>query len=143
MSRFRTSVKVENDTRTTDSYYADGYNTGFEWLTKGWNFVHPAEIRGFANGRALSGYIPGGPIIFPDEKLYSRYGSNTDPFPHAANQAWLMGFITGINEYVVEKGLDDKIGFPILPPDTYVNERNKIRTNWETIKDILKEAAGK
>lgn len=140
---FKTSKKVEADTRTIDSYYEEGYATGFEWLSRGWNFIHPAEIRSFNTYRDLSGYIPGGPTIYPDEKLYPRYGDNIDPFPHLARTAWVQGFVNGINEYVVQHGLDTLIGYPIIEPREYYPESRKLRTHWDKVKEILKEASGK
>lgn len=64
--------------------YNRGYTCGYEWLTKGRNFVHPSQPKG---------YIPGGPVAFDQKGAI-------------ANKEWREGWIDGINQYVTNTNLE-------------------------------------
>lgn len=94
------------DTVTIDAYIA-GYETGYTWLTRGWNFVHPTEYR---NG--IHGYIPGGPLYF---NLYDKqcnpkeYQLESVRITHKAKR-WHQGYRDGINAYV----RDQQLNYPMI-----------------------------
>lgn len=94
-------------------FYVSGYDTGYEWLTRGWNFVHPLETRTFENERVLTGYIPGGPIIWQGKGHYENgsYVEGDRVFPNKARRAWRAGFVAGVNDYVKHNNLD----YPMIP----------------------------
>ena len=92
----------------TQSYYAQGYACGYEWLTKGWNFLHPSEKYKYG---WMHGYIPGGPHF---NNKYGRW----DTKEHKAestrirlcSNVWRDGWIDGINQYVC----DNQLNFPMV-----------------------------
>lgn len=84
--------------------FEGGYKTGCDWLAKGrWNFVHPLSFFTYDDGTKLYGYIPGGSQTYtklnPDSNVY-------DTFPKEFNKAWRIGYIKGINQYVLDNNLN-------------------------------------
>ena len=85
-------------------YYNQGYEDGYSWLTKGWNFIHPNGSYTYPSGYTIRGYVPGGPSVWnPD--LRDNYGRK-GAYDHKARVEWITGWVNGINAYVKDKGLD-------------------------------------
>ena len=95
------------DTVTIDEYI-ECYETGYEWLTKGLNFVHPLGKYVHSNGYVLKGYIPGGPIYFNKYEKYRnpKEYANENILNNHKHKRWIQGFIDGINTFVRDNNLD-------------------------------------
>ena len=95
------------DETTLEAEYKKGFDSGYKWLTRGWNFLHPYGSFTYASGHTIKGYFPGGPIYFPrahtwEDKIRRQQMS----LIHDLNIAWRNGWIDGINSYVRHNKLD-------------------------------------
>jgi hypothetical protein len=95
---------------TVEQMYNAGYTVGYEWLTKGWNFIHPKGSYTYPNGRTIYGYIPGGPTFFIRAEQHAKEYPALRTKEYNLHKAWRDGYIDGINAYVMKH----KLNYPQL-----------------------------
>lgn len=94
------------DETTEETEYKDGYEVGYAHLSYGrWNFLHPYGQYIYPSGRILHGYIPGGPTYFTRVNTWQKGYEEQNHISYKLNQAWIKGWIDGINKYTKENNL--------------------------------------